>query len=202
MSATVLHRPIRRPAPRAERPVVSNTQLAMAAVIVAELMLFAGLVGAFLVFRLGAAEWPPAGLPRLPIVLTTANTLVLLASAAPMHAALTHVRANRLADAGRAATWAAVLGGVFLLVQGGEWARLVHHGLTLGGSVYGGTFYVLIGCHAVHVLVAVACVGIVAALVRRGHVDADRPAPLEMCATYWYFVVALWLGLFPLVYLW
>jgi len=25
--------------------------------------------------------------------------------------------------------------------------------------------------------------------------------PLELCAIYWFFVVALWAGLFPLVYL-
>jgi heme/copper-type cytochrome/quinol oxidase subunit 3 len=77
----------------------------------------------------------------------------------------------------------------------------VNHGLTLGGSVYGGVFYVLIGCHAVHVLAAIVFVAAVTLLVRRGRIDADRHAPLEMCTTYWYFVVALWLGLFPLVYL-
>jgi cytochrome c oxidase subunit 3 len=53
----------------------------------------------------------------------------------------------------------------------------------------------------VHVLVAIAFVAAVTMLVRRGRLDARRHAPLEMCATYWYFVVGLWLGLFPLVYL-
>jgi heme/copper-type cytochrome/quinol oxidase subunit 3 len=51
------------------------------------------------------------------------------------------------------------------------------------------------------VVIAIAFVAAVAVLVRRGRLDAARHTPLEMCATYWYFVVALWLGLFPLVYL-
>lgn len=187
--------------PEAPAPVVSSTQLAMAAVIVGELMMFAALVGAFLLFRLQAQIWPPAGLPRLPIVMTALNTLVLVASVVPMRGALRAVRAGRQAEGARAATWAALLGGLFVLVQGVEWARLVSHGLSLGSGAYGGVFYVLIGCHAVHVLVAVAFVAVVAALVRLGRVDARRHAPLEMSVTYWYFVVALWLVLFPLVYL-
>jgi cytochrome c oxidase subunit 3 len=180
---------------------VSNTQLAMAAVIVAELMMFAGLVGAYLLFRLQAQVWPPAGLPQLPVAVTTLNTLVLVASVVPMRRALSLFRHQRVADAARAATWAAGLGGTFVAIQGGEWARLVYHGLTLGSGAYGGAFYVLIGCHAVHVLVAITFVGVVAMLLRRGRLDARRPAPLEMCTTYWYFVVGVWLGLFPLVYL-
>ena len=187
--------------PPVERPVISNTQLAMVAVIVGELMMFAGLIGGYLVFRLRTTEWPPEGLPRLPVALTALNTLVLVASVVPMRAALAHVRANRIGEAGRAATLAAGLGGVFVAIQGFEWSRLVRHGLTLGSGGYGGAFYVLIGCHAVHVLIAIAFVAAVAVLVRRGRLDAERHTPLEMCATYWYFVVALWLGLFPLVYL-
>jgi cytochrome c oxidase subunit 3 len=199
MSTVAMPRLTRRP--QAPAPVISNTQLAMAAVIIGELMMFAGLVGGYLVFRLRTTVWPPEGLPRLPIALTALNTLVLVASVLPMRAALTRVRANRLEAAGRAATWAAGLGGLFVAIQGFEWARLVRHGLTLGSGGYGGAFYVLIGCHAVHVLIAIAFVATVAVLVRRGRLDAARHAPLEMCATYWYFVVGLWLGLFCLVYL-
>jgi cytochrome c oxidase subunit 3 len=194
-AATMARRPPVTPA-----PFVSNTQLAMAAVIVGELMMFGGLVGMYLLFRLQAEVWPPAGLPRLPLGVTSLNTLVLIASAWPMHRALAAVRAGRQDAAAGAATWAAALGALFLLIQGVEWARLVSHGLSLGSGAYGGAFYVLIGCHAVHVLVAVGFVVAVAALLRRGVLHAERLAPVEMCATYWYFVVALWLGLFPLVY--
>jgi cytochrome c oxidase subunit 3 len=199
VSVLALSRSRRPPQPRT--PAVSNTQIAMVAVIVSELMLFAGLIGGYLIFRLRAVEWPPEGLPRLPIALTAVNTLVLLASAWPMRAALVSMRANRVAEAGRAATLAALLGGVFVATQGVEWFRLVRHGLTLGSGGYGAAFYVLIGCHAVHVLIAIAFVSVIALLARRGHFDAQRHAALEMCTVYWYFVVALWVGLFGLVYL-
>ena len=180
-------------------PPVSNTRLAMLVVIAAESMLFAGLIGTYLVFRL-SQQWPPKDLPRLPLVLTGLNSLVLFASLVPMTRALRAVRRDDRAALVRGLERTALLGTVFLLVQGFEWVRLVRHGLTLGGSMYGATFYVLIGCHAVHVLVAVAWLAVTTILARRGAFRATGHAPLEMCGVYWYFVCGLWAVLFPLVY--
>jgi len=189
------------PLSRVEGPLVPNAQLAMAAVIVSELMLFAGLIGAFLVFRLQVTVWPPAGLPRLPVGITALNSAVLVASAVALRAGLGLFRRGIADRAGRALTLAALLGTVFLAVQGAEWVRLVGHGLTLGSSIYGGVFYLLIGCHAVHVLVAVLFLTIVTMAVRRSWISPGQSAAVEVCTTYWYFVTGLWLILFPLVYL-
>lgn len=194
-------RPPRPVAPRAAVPAVSNARLAMLVVIAAESMLFAGLVGMYLVFRLSARAWPPPDQPRLPLAVTCANTLVLLASLVPMARAVRGARCADRAALVRNLGWTALLGGVFLAVQGVEWTRLVHHGLTLSSGLYGATFYTLIGCHGVHVLAAVLWVTTVALLAARGILRPDRHAVLEMCSMYWYFVCALWLVLFPLVYL-
>lgn len=184
----------------APRPV-SNARLAILIVIAAEIMFFTGLVGAYLVFRLAAKDWPPPELPRLPIGITAANTVVLLASIVPMARALRAIRRDDRLGAAHHALWTALLGAVFLAVQGLEWVRLVGHGLTLSSGTYGGTFYVLIGCHGLHVLVAVIWLMVVAALARNGGFTAARHAALETCALYWYLVCGLWAFLFPLVYL-
>ena len=192
----------RRPIPPpTEAPAVSNTYLAMIVLITGESMLFAGLIGMYLVFRLSARTWPPADLPRLPLGLTALNTAVLLGSALPLRRALRAVRRGPSASVARYVEVTAVLGAVFLAVQGVEWARLVRHGLTLGSGTYGASFYLLIGCHAVHVLAAVTWLAIVAVLARWGAVTPTRHAALEMCSLYWYFVCGLWVVLFPLVYL-
>jgi cytochrome c oxidase subunit 3 len=190
----------RRPA--VERaPPIASTRIAMIALITSELMLFAGLIGMYLVIRLSPTVWPPAGQPRLPLLVTALNTVVLFASVVPITLALRRIRRD---DRRAAARWVGVtmgLGTLFLAVQGAEWIRLVHHGLTLASSQYGGAFYVLIGCHAVHVLTAVVWLAIVTVLTHRGRFAATSHAGLEMCAIYWYFVAGLWAVLFPLVYL-
>ena len=193
----------RRNAPYAVQhtgPPVSNTRLAMLVVIAAESMLFAGLIGTYLVFRL-SQKWPPADLPRLPLGLTAANSALLFASLVPMTRALRAVRRDDRRTLVAALQLTVLLGTLFLFVQGFEWVRLVRHGLTLGGSMYGATFYVLIGCHAVHVFTAVTWLAVTAILAQRGVFRAARHAALEMCGIYWYFVCALWVILFPLVYI-
>jgi heme/copper-type cytochrome/quinol oxidase subunit 3 len=203
MGAETLAMP-RRPVPAPPPdtlPVVSNTRLAMIMLIATEAMLFAGLLGSYMVFRLSAREWPPPDLPRLPLGVTALNTLVLFASAVPLGGALRAVRRVDPRAVVRGVARTAMLGALFLLVQGIEWARLVGHGLTLASGTYGATFYVLVGCHGLHVLVAVVWLAVTALLARRGRFTARRHAALEMCAMYWYFVCGLWAVIFPLVYL-
>jgi heme/copper-type cytochrome/quinol oxidase subunit 3 len=185
----------------ARRPRLDNVRLAMMFFLGAEVMFFAGLVSAFLVLRLAAPLWPPPLQPRLPVEVTGLNTLVLLASSAAMVSAM---RARRRGDGAglvRGLGVTALLGGVFLAVQGFEWARLLHYGLTLSSGAYGGTFYTLIGTHAAHVLGALAWVGVTLALAARGRFAEGPAGPLRACAIYWHFVVALWPVLYVAVYL-
>jgi len=189
------------PLPPADSPPVSNTRLAIIVLITGESMLFAGLIGMYLVFRLAARTWPPPDQPRLPLGLTTLNSAVLLGSAIPLARALGAIRRGETDRVARRVELTALLGLLFLAVQGAEWARLVSHGLTLGSGTYGGSFYVLIGCHALHVLAAVTWLAVVAVLARRGRFTRAHHAALEMCSLYWYFVCGLWVVLFPLVYL-
>jgi cytochrome c oxidase subunit 3 len=186
------------PLPPERTPAISNTRLAMIALIAGESMLFAGLIGMYLVFRLSALTWPPADQPRLPLIVTTLNTLVLFASLVPLTRA---VRADSGVARARQVGLTALLGATFVLIQGIEWVRLVQHGLTLGSSIYGATFYMLIGCHALHVLTGALWIAITAVLARGDAFEEQHPAALEMSGIYWYFVCGLWGVLFPLVYL-
>jgi heme/copper-type cytochrome/quinol oxidase subunit 3 len=184
-----------------ERPIISNGMLAILMVIASEMMLFSGLIGSFLIYRLQAAFWPPPLMPRLPIAVTWINTLVLLTSAGTMFLAVRAVHQNRQRLLRRWLLVTGVLGVTFLAVQGSEWVRLVAQGLTLKSGTYGGTFYTLIGCHGLHVTAAVIWLVCVAAGALRGRYNARNAGAIEMCSVYWYFVCAIWPVLFVLVYL-
>src|SRR5712691_5456038 len=66
------------------QPPVSNARIAMLAFILFESILFAGLLGGYVVLRWGNAVWPPPGQPYLPIAVTWLNTAVLLGSCVPL----------------------------------------------------------------------------------------------------------------------
>jgi heme/copper-type cytochrome/quinol oxidase subunit 3 len=167
--------------------------------LVAEAMLFGGLVAAFLVFRLGSPAWPPLGEPRLPVGVTAFNTVVLLWSGYAMRRAVSAPARGRMCSA----LGQAVLGGaIFLVIQGFEWVRLVGFGLTARSGPYGAIFYVLVGAHAVHVAGALGW--LVALRVQLGRAPGGRPGsgPLAAAGLYWSFVVLLWPILWILLYLW
>jgi cytochrome c oxidase subunit III len=182
-------------------PIGSNAWLAVLMFIGAEAMFFAGLIGAFIVFRLGASIWPPPFQPRLPIGWTGVNTLILLSSAVTMHAGLKAGRAGQLGRLSRLLALTAALGAVFRAIQGYEWLRLIQFGLTVSSSVYGGLFYTLIGFHGLHVAGALIWLVVVYVQAKKGRFSKQRHTGLQICAMYWTFVVALWPLLYVLVYL-
>jgi cytochrome c oxidase subunit III len=209
MSAKV--RPLIAPARRPRRdvfegdgasePIISSGKIAILVLIASELMLFSGLIGSFIVYRGEAPFWPPPGLPRLPIFVTWINTFVLLSSAVTMFLGVRAVHQNRQRLLRRWLTITLILGTAFLAIQGSEWVRLVSHGLKLSSGTYGAIFYTLIGLHGAHVTAAVIWLACIAIFAMRGRYNGKNAEAVEICAIYWYFVCAIWPGLFVLVYL-
>ena len=189
--------PAEPPPPAA--PAVSNARLGLMMFIGAEVMLFAGLMGAYVVLRYGSSVWPPPGQPRLPVGVSAANSAALLLSAVTVRRAWTAIRLGDRERLRRRLLATALLGTIFLVVQGSEWIRLVRHGMSLG-STYGSTFAALIGLHGAHVLVAVAWLLFVLWQARGWAYSARRHQMVELCAIYWIFVCGLWVALFALIY--
>jgi cytochrome c oxidase subunit III len=191
------------PAPpvRPNTPIANNAWLAVLMFLGAEAMFFAGLIGAFLVFRIASPVWPPPFQPRLPSEVTGINTLILLASAVAMRLGLKAIQRGDRARLVRLLSWTAAAGTMFLLIQGFEWFRLLRFGLTLSSSVYGGLFYTIIGCHALHVFGALVWLLVVYQKARSGRYTRENYVGLQTCSMYWVFVVGLWPILYGLVYL-
>jgi cytochrome c oxidase subunit 3 len=186
-----------------ERPPLSNARLGVLVLLGAETMLFSGLIGTFLVFRVGNVTWPPPshiGI-ELPRLVTGINTALLLLSSYTMFQARRAIQKDRVKQLRSWLLITGVLGLLFLGVQGSEWVQLIHNGLTLQSGVYGGIFYVLIGCHAVHVLTAVIWLFIVFGMAIAGRFSAAGYVGVDTCTIYWIYVVALWPILYVLVYL-
>ena len=180
---------------------LDNVRLAMMFLIAGEVMFFAALVSGFFVLRLAAPLWPPPLQPRLPVFVTGLNTLVLLGSSVAMRGATRAMAGGDGPGAVRRLVLTALLGALFLAVQGYEWMRLIEYGLTTSSGAYGATFYTLIGTHAAHVLGALVWLTVTLMLTARGHFLEGRTAAWRACAIYWHFVVALWPVLYVTVYL-
>lgn len=186
------------PAARPRRPA-ENGVFGMALFVFVEVMMFAGMISAYLIVELSAMPglWPPPDQPRLPVERTLVNTAALLASGVTMFAARrAFARGARAAERWLLAT--ILLGGFFVAAQGAEWAALLRQGLTLTSSQLGAFFYLIVGAHAVHAIAAIVTLASCWPALRAGRLTASRLGAAQL---FWYFVVLVWPLLYWLVYL-
>jgi cytochrome c oxidase subunit III len=174
----------------------------MLILLVAETMLFTGLLGGYLVLRYSVPMWPPAGEPLLPVGVGATNLVLLAAASFGIHHALRTARRAGGPKVARGITVSLAAGIAFLAVLGMEWSRLHARGLSLSsGGTYGALFYTLTGCHGLHVLaVTIWSAALLPAALRDRYYPA-RHHPVEMAGMFWHFVTLAWLVLFVILYL-
>src|SRR4051794_26314712 len=135
MGDVVRYRP---PAARQE----TTAMMGMALFLGAWAMMFAVLFIAYGFMRARLTSWPPAGVPALPWKLPLGNTLVLALSSAAYQLGVREVRAAR---AGRAWRWllgAALLGALFVALQGVLWHAMYAADLApWSAGAYSSVFY-------------------------------------------------------------
>ncbi len=91
---------------------------------------------------------------------------------------------------------------VFLGWTALEWRRLIYqHNLTIGTSLFGTSFYSLVGLHATHVVAGLTLLTLVFWLSLRGVVTRSYSEHIEMISWYWHFVDAVWVVVFTVVYI-
>ena len=176
--------------------------LGMYIFIISELVVFVALLVTFFWLRANHyGEWPPIGQPRLPVVITGVNTLILLVSGYTMYRAWQSVNRDNQKALTRWLLVTCILGVVFLSVQGFEWMGLLRFGLTITSSLYGAMFYIIIGLHALHVFATVLIMMYVWVRSTTGIYTAEKHTGVVLSFMFWLFVVLIWPVLYGLVYL-
>ncbi len=94
-----------------------------------------------------------------------------------------------------------MLGLIFILGTAREWYGLIYeHGLTISSSLFGTTFYSLVGLHAFHVIVGLLGLSIIMTFGLLGLVKQEHTERIEVFSLYWHFVDAVWVVVLTVVY--
>ena len=165
-----------------------------------ECMLFGTLIATYLSYE-GKSVVGPTPQEILNIPLTSVSTFVLLMSSLAMVLALAAVMRG---DTRYSRVWLATtagLGAVFLGLQAFEFTQFVDEGLKISTNLFGSTFFVLTGCHGLHVLVGVIWLATLLILSARGKLGPEKAMNVEIAGLYWHFVDVVWIVIFTVVYL-
>jgi heme/copper-type cytochrome/quinol oxidase subunit 3 len=181
-------------------PPVERGKFAIWLFLATEVMFFSGLIGTYIVLRMGSPAWPDPN-ERLAVGITAFNTFVLIVSSWLMVRALNSAQAG---DNGGVLRWlgATILGGtLFVGIQAYEYIVLFQHGSLPNVDIFWSTFYAMTGFHGLHVVVGVIWLICAWVAAWRGKYSARDYVGLELAGLYWHFVDLVWVLLFTIVYL-
>ena len=93
-------------------------------------------------------------------------------------------------------------GGFAIAFLGGQlwvWQTLMAWGHVVSSNPATSFFYLLTGIHGLHLIGGLVAWSLIALRVLRGQAITQLRLNLELCATYWHFLLAVWLLLFMLL---
>lgn len=158
-----------------------------------ELLVFGGALIAFSGARLADPAGFIAAQDHLDRLTGLINVMVLLTSGLFAALAVTAARAGGEGRARLHLALAAVFGLAFLAFKGVEYSRDLGAGFTIESSTFFTLYYLITGFHALHVVMGLIILGIVA--------KWPSPANIETGAAFWHMVDLIWLLVFPVIYL-
>lgn len=185
----------------------TKSTLGMAIFVASEAVFFTVLILTFVFFRDSLAN---KGLPNdfnsLDVGLTAIFSVCLWSSSLTNHLA---GRSHRHGDVTWWRIWLVLtilLGAAFIYGEASEYYHLItEDGLVPTTDLFGSTFYILTGFHGFHVFIGLSVLTMLLVLtfVARDHFSNGKHAGfVEAIAIYWHFVDAVWVIIFPTVYLW
>lgn len=183
-------------APVRRKEILPNAVMGMLIFVVVEVMTFGGFISAFSIAKAQNNVWPPPNQPRLPVEATAFNTMALILSGILLYMAGRKF-AKSQASAQVLILVSVLLGSLFVFFQGYEWVQLLGEGLTIKSSQYGSFFYMIVGAHAIHAIIALT---VLIYLYVQGLRKQLTASALWAGQIFWYFVVGIWPVLYMLVY--
>jgi cytochrome c oxidase subunit 3 len=189
-----------------------TAELGMWVFIATEVLLFGGLVLGYCVYRHAYPAAFAAASRQTEIAIGTANTAILLTSSFLVACAVDTFATETRKTCVALLSGAIVLGLLFIVLKGIEYAGEYREHLVPGvdfrfagefahGAMLFFIFYfVATAIHALHMLVGIGLLAVLAGLSWRAPTPRHRAA-LHSAALYWHFVDVVWIFLFALIYL-
>ncbi|HKY31570.1 MAG TPA: cytochrome c oxidase subunit 3 family protein [Candidatus Polarisedimenticolia bacterium] len=178
-----------------------------------EVLFFGGLFTAYAVYRSAYPHAFAEASRHLDVTLGTINTAVLIGSSLTMAMAVHAAQVGRRAGQVGYLLMTLALGSVFLAIKGVEYAHKHHEHLIPGpgfrfegpeaphAQIFFALYFMMTGMHALHMVIGLGLLGVLAARARMGRFTAVYNSPIEITGLYWHFVDIVWIFLFPLLYL-
>jgi cytochrome c oxidase subunit 3 len=159
--------------------------------------LFALFLTAYFMRMHMAGDWRSLPVPKMLWL----NTGVLIFSSVALHRALSAANQGHLDGVRMGLYGGGISALVFLAGQLVAWRQLTAAGYFAASNPANAFFYLITGLHGLHLLGGLVALGRTIARVERGFGAAAVRLSVGLCATYWHFLLLVWLILFGVLLL-
>jgi heme/copper-type cytochrome/quinol oxidase subunit 3 len=170
----------------------------MMTLITTEGMVFLALVSSYFFLRAAAPQWPPDDIPPPELIRSGIFSVILLSSSIPIFIMESALRRDRMRTVKLTLLLAFLMGSAFLANTGWDFAHLEP---PWRENAYSSLFHIIIGLHALHVLVGLVMSLVVQAKVWTKRVSSRNHVTPDVFALYWHFVDGVWIIVFTSLFL-
>ncbi|MFT6958120.1 MAG: cytochrome c oxidase subunit 3 [Halieaceae bacterium] len=160
----------------------------------------------FIITFLARSQYPDfqalAGQPWQPLTDASRlwfNTGILAAASLAMQFGLWGSQHGKIGRAIAGISAALCFSVLFLVAQLNLWDQLQSMGFYVSSNPANSYFYLLTAVHGLHLMGGLIVLANVAFRVWYDDAPENLSGPLQLCATYWHFLLAVWLVLFALL---
>ncbi|MGF9756422.1 cytochrome c oxidase subunit 3 [Microvirga sp. 0TCS3.31] len=181
-----------------EAAVLPSLPIQPAAPATIGLRIFLAVIGCFFALFISASamrmqlpDWRTLPLPSILWL----NTIMLVLSSVALHGATVAVRRGEKTELRMSLIAAGISALAFLSGQLVAWQQLSGEGYRFAANPANDFFYVLTGAHGLHLLGGLVALARTTERTWRAPATEQLRLPVELCATYWHFLLLLWLVL-------
>lgn len=172
----------------------------MALFLGADASIFASMIGAYYYIEFVTSNvWPPPGDPNPKLLKASILTALLVVSVFPLLFADTGLRRGSRARLLVGGTITGLLGAAFVVLEVYEFMDELTTSWPTKDA-YGSLFYMILGFHLGHIMLAtLAILGLVLAAAM-GRVDREHHIIIRVFGLFWYVSVAIWVIVYLVLY--
>jgi cytochrome c oxidase subunit 3 len=176
-----------------------------------EMLLFGGLFIVYSIYRFRDGQAFHLAAQELSVAVGTINTIILLVSSTTIAMSITAIQLKNKKLALILLFSTILLGLAFLVNKYFEWGEHIKEHIYPGSSVlalrgqgdvlFYGLYFFMTGLHALHIIIGLIFIAVIAVKIYRDKITSDNFVLLENSGLYWHLVDLIWIFLFPLFYL-
>jgi cytochrome c oxidase subunit 3 len=176
-----------------------------------EMLLFGGLFIVYTVYRYRNPVSFHLAAKELSVFIGTLNTIILLVSSTTIAMSITAIQKKNKKLALLLLGITVILGLAFLVNKYFEWGEHIKEHIYPGSAIlalrghgdvlFYGLYFFMTGLHALHIIIGLVFILVIATSVYRNKINSENYVLLENSGLYWHLVDLIWIFLFPLFYL-